>query len=170
VILTGPATPITSLENLDPAKLKDATRKRLDRAGLGDNLILGVIEVSGNVTKSETTWMPHAHLVIAGDNEKLIKKRLKKRFPKQKGVPRPVVVKPIYDLLGWLSYIVKPYMEARIGYQGTNGRAQTTDRTLVDQAQREALLFMDRFPLWDRLILRNVRRAGSRFVAQGDGP
>ncbi len=176
IALAGCSLPAGGLLQADTKKLKDLCRKRIGRAGLGDRLVIGAVEWSANsdsAAPNRVSWLPQLHLTVTADPSKnakedalLVRERLKTVFPKGDGVPRPVMVKPVHDLLGWLSYGAKPYYEARVGYVGGNGRRQTKDQSPRPKEQREALLYMDRVPLLDRLFLRNVRRAGRRFVVR----
>ena len=176
IALAGCSLPAGGLPQADTKKLKDLCRKRVDRAGLGDRLVIGAVEWSANsdsATPNRVSWVPQLHLTVSADPSKtvkedasLVRERLKAVFPKGDGVPRPVKVVPVHDLLGWLSYGAKPYFEARVGYVGGNGRRQTKDQSPRPKEQREALLYTDRVSLLDRLFLRNVRRAGRRFVVR----
>jgi hypothetical protein len=153
------------LHTFEVRKFKDAMRKRIERCGVGAEKIIGVVEVSLCIdSKSPAVWVPHLHMAIATKQDDRVRKALKKGFPKGHGVYKPVMVKPIHDLTGWLSYMVKPYTEARVGFKGEDGRARTKDRALDRDAQLEALVFSHRVTPESRIFLRNVRRAGSRFV------
>src|SRR4051794_15506362 len=148
IALAGCSLPAGSLLQADTKKLKDLCRKRVGRSGLGDRLVIGVIEWSANsdsATPNRVSWFPQLHLTVSADPKKapkddarLVRERLKAVFPKGDGVPRPVMVKPVHDLLGWLSYGTKPYYGARVGYVGDNGRLQTKKQGLRAKEQREA--------------------------------
>src|SRR3954447_15607608 len=92
VALAGCSLPAGGLLQADTKKLKDLCRKRVDRAGLGDRLVIGVIEWSANsdsATPSNVSWFPQLHLTVEADpsknvkdDAKLVRERLKAVFPK----------------------------------------------------------------------------------------
>jgi hypothetical protein len=160
--------PQGQLYELNPRACNDMLRKRIDRCGLGDHVGLFVLDASYNTTADSPDpglWCPHWHGAIRHHDPGMVREKLKSQFPADERVPRPVMVKPVTDLLGWLGYVAKPFLGMRVRFLGRKGRRQTADRALEGDTLREALLFLDRAPLTDRLLLRNLRRRGCSLRA-----
>jgi hypothetical protein len=101
LVLAGSEVARGNLHALEMPKLKDTIRKRIERSGLGSERFLGVVEVSLGVGPQGTpVWVPHLHAVIASNDLARIRDALSKAFPWDPLVPRPVMVKPVTDLMG----------------------------------------------------------------------
>ena len=67
IALAGCSLPAGGLLQADTKKLKDLCRKRIDRAGLGDRLVISAVEWSANsdsAAPNEVSWFPQLHLTV----------------------------------------------------------------------------------------------------------
>lgn len=139
-------------------------RRMLVKAGLDHLFVIGVVDISYNENR-EKTWEPHwqlhVHLIAAGSTEEKLKRRLKKVFPRTATIHKPVEVKPVYDLLGALSYCCKAYFERRVSYIDNKGHWNARGDLPLKPAQfREVFLFMSTQGVASRFLFQRFRRRG----------
>jgi hypothetical protein len=145
------------LANADLKKMREALKKRVDRAGFKDAMLIGCIEAGWKASKKH--WVLHAHLLAVGADEDMWE-RLRQA---SRHNPKAVVVKPLNDrdLEKQISYIVKFVTYHRPGERGaSNARAYPLppDR-LVEWAS-----WIERSKFKDFLFLYGVRRRGEAIV------
>jgi hypothetical protein len=63
-----------------------------------------------------------------------------------------------------VSYLFKAVFNRRSRYTDANGHHSTRNQSLKGPELRELLLWLDQYPIPARLILRGIRRVGSRLV------
>ncbi len=97
--LLGPG----SLADADPSRVREMFRKRLDRAGFKNGILVGGIEVAWQ--EDWQRWIVHAHVHAIGVHE-VTWKQLEAAL-KDSGTARPVVPKLLRDPDEQLSYCIK---------------------------------------------------------------
>lgn len=105
--------PINKLYKFNFSKLKDKLRKKLKSIGF-NKPIIGSFEIDLHLytTKEESYYLPHFHLIMPNEKEKLNKLRdymkSNRNLQGRLGVKnRPMLVKKINDLEGVIRYITK---------------------------------------------------------------
>jgi hypothetical protein len=173
------------LHSFDMEKATERVSKRIERAlkeaGLSHIRIIGGMDISLNEETPSSGdrwpsyWQIHWCLIVQGCGQKKLKLALAKAFPATDRVPRPVRIQQIKDtpadMARAISYSFKSVFFRRVSYRSPRSAArpeqlcfQTRVCPLKTQQRIELALFLDRFPVTQRLLLRNVRRHGTRLV------
>jgi hypothetical protein len=144
----------SNIDHLDPASFRHMLRKRLDRTGLAEAVVIGGFEIVYRAR--EKKWILHINLVVIGGNRKA-REKFKASFDSS-DIYRAVVIAPLVNPLKQLSYILKfsthhrPYRQRG----STKGRA-----TPLNRPEHRALVsWMSRRAFKDFLFLFNARRDG----------
>ncbi|MEW2739755.1 hypothetical protein ABZ131_11355 [Providencia rettgeri] len=105
--------PINKFSKFNPVKLKDKLRKKLKVIGF-NKPILGSLEIDLHLyaTKEESYYLPHFHLIMPNEKEKLneLRSYMKSNYNLQGRIGvknRPMLVKKIDNLEGVIRYITK---------------------------------------------------------------
>jgi hypothetical protein len=160
-----PATPIIGPGNLHTLSLLNMQRRlkyALEKASL--DIVIGGIDFSFNEDrdgKYEPFWSPHFYLITSVNDERKLKRQLKKNFKAAPGIPRPVKKTGFDNSATRRSYAFKMVFERRIGITNENrwdGRkCRNTSRDKLRAAERlELFAYLDRVGFEQRLIFRKV--------------
>lgn len=131
---------------LKPQKLKEQLYRDLKKVGI-TNPVYGALEVDFH--EGEQMWLPHFHLLIDADEDKmtLLKAKLKRRhnIDVWNGkTPRPVQEDPIEDIIRQVSYVYKFMWQSipPIGRNKRRGKLEVycTALTYLDSLRIETLL------------------------------
>lgn len=159
-----------TLENFDIERESERIRTRFARSSLADQPIFGGWDFSFNEhSEGEWApfWQPHLYVLMPAVTDiKEAKPVLKDTFAMADTVPRPVRIQALEEPLAAITYSYKAFFQRRITYVADNGRLNTSDRPLRPNQERELRLFLDHIGFTGRLFLRNIRRRGSRLVAE----
>ncbi len=158
---------------IKPGKLSKAgyalvrsCKERLAKAGVA--WFVGAMDISLNEhlqARHKPKWSRHFYGVTVTKNPKKLKRKLRRQFPKNDVIPRPVKV------LEWdgdgkaLRYIMKPNFSRRIAndhgrrYDKTSEKTTRTCRDtdkqpLKSKQKRELLLHLDDIGIQSRLLMR----------------
>lgn len=91
------------LKDVDLAPYRDMLRKRLDRAGLGNAIVIGGFELA--YKEKQKSWIFHINLVVIGGGESAIE-HFQSSFD-ESDLYRPTMTVQLKDLPEQLSYTVK---------------------------------------------------------------
>src|ERR1035437_10081583 len=105
-------------------------------------------------------------MLIEGENTLRLREAIKAAFPPP---PEPIAWVPydfdeVNDPSNRITYLFKAIFKRRSRYTDANGRPRTKGLPLKGPELRELLPFLDQYPIPARLILRGIRRNGSRLV------
>ena len=152
------------INRLDPARYRHMLRKRLQRAGLGNVVVIGAFELVYRA--QEWRWILHINLVIIGGSKGAIQKF--KRSFKGSELDRPVHDVGLCQLPEQLSYVLKfctyhrPYPQRG----SAKGRALPLNRS-----EHLALVqWMNQREFKDNLFLFNASRQGSSIIPSRRAP
>jgi hypothetical protein len=144
-----------SISDLDFRRHGNALRKRLERAGLKNAVVIGGVEMVYRA--KDYKWILHINLVVIGGRRASIKK-LEKTFSRS-DIERPVLTVKLKDLPEQLSYLLKFVTYHRPFAQ--RGPAKSRALPLNRPEHRELVEWMHRYQFTDFLFLYNARREGS---------
>jgi hypothetical protein len=164
-----PAKPIIgpgNLHTLDIGNLQRRLKYALDKSGI--EIAIGAIDFSFNEDKRGKYgpfWSAHYYLITSVANEARVKKILKRFFPAERRIPRPVKMPPFNNSRRRRSYAFKIQFKRRIGIitvkkekDGTNRKCRDTSRDKLRAAERlELFIYLDRIGFADRFIFRSVK-------------
>jgi hypothetical protein len=150
--------PKDKIDALDPAPVRHALRKRLQRAGLEKVPVIGGIEIVYKANRR--VWMLHANLVMIG-GKKAARKNFKQTFAGDE-IERPVLRAKLKDRAKQLSYILKFGTYHRPHEQ--HGAAKSQAKPLNTKQHAALLKWMSQFEFEDFLLLINARRQGGTRV------
>jgi len=178
-----PADGMIKPGKLDAAEHERAARRWKDRLGkAGAEWFVGATDLSMNEHKrgrNKSRWSAHIHGITVNKNPKKLKRALKKKFPKTKGIRRPVMVEEWDGDQKALRYIFKPNFSRRIATDnaqrydkktGTMRKCRNTDpQPLKSKQKRELLLHLDGIGMQSRLLMRccqllNAKSKGPTIV------
>jgi hypothetical protein len=150
--------PTDKIDTLDPAPVRHALRKRLQRAGLGKVPVIGGCEIVYKAKKR--VWVLHANLVMIG-GKKSAHKEFKQAFAGDE-IERPVLRAKLKDRAEQLSYILKFGTYHRPHEQHGSARSQAKP---LNPSEHAALLkWTSQFEFEDFLLLINARRQGGTRI------
>ncbi|EDX3113847.1 hypothetical protein B6O77_000865 [Salmonella enterica subsp. enterica serovar Mississippi] len=142
------------LNDWEPYLLSQRLKKSLTRIGF-DSPVIGGFDMDYHLHTHDVKgshWMPHYHLLIPNDPEKL--KLLRKYMLKNKNLNaregrknRPMRIDKIYNVLGALSYCVKgAWLEIPwfINEEGNLKKARCKRRITSNEVYAKSLLVLDR--------------------------
>jgi hypothetical protein len=140
-----------SLGAADPMRIREMFRKRLDRAGFKNTIVLGGIEVAWQ--EKWQRWLVHAHVLAIGVDA-VTWDQLRAAL-KDSGTARPVVTQRLNDSDEQLSYCIKFVDYHRPGRR----RVPLQPDRLVELAA-----WSSRYRFEDFLFVYGVPRPGGRIV------
>jgi hypothetical protein len=146
------------IRELDPEPYRHSLRKRLDRAGLGDAVVVGGFEIVWRAR--DKVWVLHANFLIVGARETAIA-RFEKSF-RSSSFARPTQMVPLYDLPAQLSYLLKFTTYHRPFRQAGPRRSPAMPLNAKEHVALVKWMFQYRFA--DMLFLYGVRRRGDRLA------
>ena len=103
-------------------------------------------------------------MLIEGENSLQLREAIKAAFPPEPTAPLPYKFDEVDDPSECVTYLFKAIFNRRSRYIDVNGHARTRKQSLKGPELRELLLWLDQYPIGARLILRGIRRVGSRLV------
>jgi hypothetical protein len=155
--------PLGDLNRSDLTMIVKTTRKRLERCFPDGTVVIGGVDISLNTKdNANPTWQPHLYLLVEGELIADIIYRLRRAFPPEPSARRPYNFRQIISHRRPLTYCFKSVFVRRSEYQ-VDGRSRIKDQPLTGEQAAELALFLDHYPIGERLILKGVRRAGHRW-------
>jgi hypothetical protein len=163
VVPAGFLIPFGQLSTVNLETIAAKIDKRLERSSLRSRIAFVGIDISLNVENNEIVgWQIHIYMLIEGENSLQLREAIKAAFPPEPTAPLPYKFDEVDDPSECVTYLFKAIFNRRSRY--TNGHARTRKQSLKGPELRELLLWLDRYPIGARLILRGIRRVGSRLV------
>jgi hypothetical protein len=157
--------PYKQLTNFDLDAAVKRLRKRLERSGVHDRLVLGALDVSLNAEKNVITgWQWHLYLLIEGQNDEALKQSVKDAFPPESTAFEPYDFAQVSNPIEVVTYTYKSLFQRRSGYNTSQGNHRAKGQGLKGSELRELLSFLAKYKVGARLILRGVSRNGQRLV------
>jgi hypothetical protein len=148
------------LADINIAKSHDSLRKRLQRAGLADAVVIGGTELSFQARRSR--WILHVHLLVIGASEDAVQ-QLRQAW--RRDIAHPVKCQPLQDPPRQLSYLQKFCTFHRPGKQRSNRRSPAFP--LPNARLREYALWIADHNFEDFLFLFGARRLGASIRVKG---
>jgi hypothetical protein len=165
VIPAGFLIPFNELSNVNLSALASMIDKRLARSSLRNRLAFVGIDISLNLQDNEILgWQLHLYMLIEGENTLRLQEAIKAAFPPEPTAKVPHKFDEVNDPSNRITYLFKAIFKRRSRYTDANGQARTKSLPLKGSDLRELLPFLDQYPIHARLILRGIRRNGSRLV------
>jgi hypothetical protein len=161
------ADPLWSAEQLQSARSSLVKRlaKRLERSSLRSQIIFCGVDVSLNVRNNAIIgWQFHLYVLVEGRNTTSLQEALKGAFPPEPAAKSPYKFRLAADPKKAITYLYKSIFYRRSEYSTPKGESRTRIQPLKGPELRELLVFLDRFPIGTRLILRGVRRDGKHLI------
>jgi hypothetical protein len=147
-----------AIHELDPEPFRHLLRKRLDRTGLRDAVVIGGFEIVWR--SSDKQWVLHANLLILGPRGPAIA-RFEDSFSSS-DLARPTQTVLLKDLPEQVSYLLK-FTTYHRPFRQTGSRRSPAKP--LNAKQHIALVsWMWRQPFADMLFLYRVRRQGDRLI------
>ena len=165
VIPAGFLKEFDGLPNVNLSALASMIDKRLARSSLRKRLAFVGIDISLNLQDNEILgWQLHLYILIEGENTLRLQEAIKAAFPPEPTAKVPHKFDEVNDPSNRITYLFKAIFKRRSRYTDANGQARTKSLPLKGSDLRELLPFLDQHPIDARLILRGIRRNGSRLV------
>jgi hypothetical protein len=165
VIPTGFLIPVGKLSTLDLKAINTRINKRIERSSLGNRIVIAGVDISLNLQDNEILgWQLHFYILIEGKNTLPLQEAIKAAFPPEPTAAIPHQFSSVTDPTKAITYLFKNIFHRRSRYTTSNSQARTKDLPLKGSDLRELLPFLDQFPIGARLILRGIRRNGSRLI------
>jgi hypothetical protein len=165
IIPAGFLVPVGQLSTLDLKPINTRINKRLERSSLGNRIVIAGIDISLNLQDNEIVgWQLHLYMLIEGKNTLRLQEAIKAAFPPEPTASIPHQFSSVTDPTKAITYLFKNIFHRRSRYTTSDSQARTKDLPLKGSDLRELLPFLDQFPIGARLILRGIRRNGSRLV------
>jgi hypothetical protein len=144
----------SNIDDLDPASFRHLLRKRLERTGLAEAVVIGGFEIVYRAR--EQKWILHINLVVIGGSRKT-REKFMASFDSS-DIYRPVFPAPLENPLKQLSYVLKFGTYHRPHQQ--RGSAKSKATPLNKPEHRALVSWMSRREFKDFLFLFNARRDG----------
>jgi hypothetical protein len=165
IIPAGFLVPVGKLSTVDLKAIGARIAKRLERSSLRNRIVIAGIDISLNLQDNEIVgWQLHFYILIEGENSLPLQEAIKATFPPEPTAPIPYLISSVTDPTKAITYLFKNIFNRRSRYATDKGQARTKDLPLKGSDLRELLPFLDQYPIGARLILRGIRRNGSRLV------
>jgi hypothetical protein len=165
VIPAGFLIPFGELSTVNLQALASMIDKRLQRSSLRKRLAFVGIDISLNLQDNEILgWQLHLYMLIEGENTLRLQEAIKAAFPPEPTAKVPHKFDEVGDPSNCVSYLYKAIFNRRSRYTGANGHPRTRKQSLKAPELRELILWLDQYQIPARLILRGIRRNGSRLV------
>jgi hypothetical protein len=148
----------SDIRDLDPQPFRHSLRKRLDRAGLGDAVVIGGFEIVWRAVDKH--WVLHANLDIL-DAQKRAITRFEDSFSSS-AFARPTQTVLANDLPEQISYLLKfstyhrPYRQI--------GPRRSPAKPLNGKEHVALVNWMWQHPFGDMVFLYRARRQGARLI------
>jgi hypothetical protein len=166
IIPAGFLVPVGKLSTVDLKAINTRINKRLERSSLQNRIVIAGIDISLNLQDNEIVgWQLHFYMLIEGKNTVRLQEAIKAAFPPEPTALIPHLFSSVIDTTKAITYLFKNIFHRRSRYTTSNSQARTKDLPLKGSDLRELLPFLDQFPIGVRLILRGIRRNGSRLIA-----
>jgi hypothetical protein len=146
------------IRDLNPKPFRHSLRKRLDRAGLGNTIVIGGFEMVWRARQKD--WVLHANLLILEARHAAIA-RFEDSFDSS-DLARPTQKVALKDLAKQVSYLLKFTTYHRPHRQ--SGKRKPEARPLNAKEHLALVKWMSRYEFADMLFLCRVRRHGSRLT------
>lgn len=138
------------------------SRRRALQRSLPSNIaVIGGVDVSYNTMNNEDPhWQVHGYWLLLTNDSAELREKIRKGCPPEPTAARPYCFKPVEpeDYAQVLSYAVKASFNWRSSYTDEHGMANSRNNKLPKEQAIEAALFLDRFPISSRLVLKRIRR------------
>jgi hypothetical protein len=165
IIPAGFLVPVGKLSTVDLKAIEARINKRIERSSLQNRIVIAGIDISLNLQDNEIVgWQLHLYALIEGENTLRLQEAIKAAFPPEPTAPIPHQFSSVTDPTKAITYLFKNIFNRRSRYTNANSQARTKDLPLKAPDLRELLPFLDQHPIGARLILRGIRRNGSRLI------
>ena len=155
------------LSEVDLPAIVSMVNKRLERSSLRNRIIIAGIDISLNTDNNEIIgWQLHLYLLMEGENTLRLREAVKAAFPPEPTAPIPYDFSPLRDPAKAITYLFKAIFYRRSRYL-KEGKPRTKAEPIKGHELRELLLFLDKYPIGSRLILRGLRRDGKHLILTG---
>lgn len=161
LIPTGRWAASEQLHDVDLRVAKRTFGRAIQRADAENSIWLGGIDISRNEENRRRWWQLHLQAVVWTDDGSALRRQLAHRFRKAPTIPRPIVLKPVFDLEGAITYAFKSLFVRRVTYVDETGRQNARKVGLNSSELRALLVWLDRYHSADRVFLRGARRRGT---------
>lgn len=161
--------PQGELEGFRPRRLSERVKRQWQRAGLGEILVMGGVDMSWEEDGSgegEGVWQPHLHMIVGGCSGSAIKKVLARHWPPTAEVPRPLKVQSVKEAVRQFSYCIKPFWVRRVSWTGAESKRRTRRVGLKMEQQRTVAMFGSKLRPSELLLLCGMRQRGARLVIE----
>jgi hypothetical protein len=159
------------LSTINLVALNKMINKRLARSSLRNRIIFTGVDISLNVENNEVLgWQLHLYMLIEGQNSPRLQEAIKAAFPPEPTAPLPYDFDEVDDPSECVTYLFKAIFYRRSRYADANGDPRTRKQALKGPELRELILWLDQYHIGARLILRGIRRNGSRLVVINKQP
>jgi hypothetical protein len=139
--------------------------KRLERSSLRNRIMFCGVDVSLNLRNNVIIgWQFHLYVLIEGRSTTALHEALKAAFPPEPTAKAPYKFRLAADPESAITYLYKSMFCRRSEYTAPNGKRRTKIQPLKGPELRELLVFLDRYPIGTRLILRGLRRDGKHLI------
>lgn len=156
-------------------RFREALRKRLERSGLANLIMVGALDLSSNTFENEEIgWQGHYYVLIMAPNSPKLRRAFMEAIKPDPSVKEPFQFRSVRpgEFLNCLTYAYKNDFYRRSGYFEKRLRKDGTPRkNVVPQRLRgpqsvELETWLSGYPVGARLFLRNIRRAKSPGAAR----
>jgi hypothetical protein len=165
IIGGGMSVPRGQLHTFDLRALRKRIAKRLERSSLRNRIVFLGIDVSLNLRDNVIVgWQLHIYLLVEGQNTSRVQETLKAVFRPEPTAKIPYRFSCVTDPGSAITYAYKSSFVRHSQYRTPDGKAQTRNQDLKGGALRELLVFLHKYPIGSRLILRGLRRDGKHLI------
>jgi hypothetical protein len=100
IIPTGFLLPYSGLSTFDLETKLKGIRKRLERSGISNRVVVGGIDVSLNLSGNNMVgWQFHLYLLAEGENDNVLQEAVKSAFPPEPSAAKPYQFREVEDPL-----------------------------------------------------------------------
>jgi hypothetical protein len=141
-------------------------KRQLERADLPSLVLLGGLDLSLEIdrrTHGSDAWQPHVHAIVAGCTREELRRALGRRYAATAEVEEPLHVDAVRGRAEQVSYCFKGLHRRRVRDFDAEGKPSTARYPLRDDELREVLRFLDRHAFAELLVMKGMRRYGSRL-------
>lgn len=164
IITAGIKCELGALGEFNVKKEVRRLQKRISRSDLlKDCLILGGLDVSLNRDIGIAPyWQVHVYILINHEDTKELRAAVHQTFPKEPSAAKPYRFRDLVDRLEAVGYTYKSRFEQRFHYinEETGNVNLADDDEIPDCHLPELLMFLDSYPIGERMLLRGIRRHG----------
>jgi hypothetical protein len=158
--------PSPGLAGLEAKAPLAALKRQLERADLPGLMLVGGLDLSLEIDRREgrpDAWQPHVHAIVTGCTREELRRALERHYAATTEVAKPLRIDTVRDRAEQVSYCWKGLHRRRVSGFGAEGRPSTARYPLRDDELREVLRFLDRHAFAELLVMKGVRRYGSRL-------